>query len=58
VYVAGGSAHKVYALRATNGQALWDSGTSITAGVVAEPIVVDGRLYAVAYDGKLHAWGL
>jgi outer membrane protein assembly factor BamB len=58
VYAAGGGANKVYALRATDGRLLWDSGTDISARVIAEPIVVDGRLYAVAWDGKLHAWGL
>jgi outer membrane protein assembly factor BamB len=58
VYAAGGGSNKVYALRATDGRLLWSSGSNISARVVAEPIVVDGRLYAVAWDGKLHAWGL
>jgi outer membrane protein assembly factor BamB len=58
VYAAGGTSNKVYALRATDGRLLWDTGTALGARVVAEPLVVDGRLYAVAWDGKLHAWGL
>jgi outer membrane protein assembly factor BamB len=58
VYAAGGTANKVYALRATDGRLLWDSATTLVARVVAEPLVFDGRLYAVAWDGKLHAWGL
>jgi hypothetical protein len=63
VYVAGDyvpnvSTHKVYALNAATGASLWNSGTVVAGDMFAQPIVVDGQLYAVAYDGKLYAWGL
>jgi outer membrane protein assembly factor BamB len=58
VYVSGGLATKIYALNATTGAKLWDSGTAITDMTFPSPIIVDGHVYAVAYDGKLHAFGL
>ena len=58
MYVSGGRADKVYALRATTGHVLWDSGSTVADRVVAEPIVMDGHVYAAAYDGNLYAWGL
>jgi outer membrane protein assembly factor BamB len=63
VYVAGDyipnvSTHKVYALNAVTGAVLWDSGTVIGGDMFAQPIVVDGQLYTVAYDGKLYCFGL
>jgi outer membrane protein assembly factor BamB len=58
LYATGGGAGKVYAFNATTGAPLWNSGTSTTGAFFAAPIVVAGKLYAVGYDRRLHAWGL
>jgi outer membrane protein assembly factor BamB len=58
VYVTGGFGGKVYAVNATNGQLLWDSGTSAPGPILAAPVIVRGQLYAGGYDMHLHAWGL
>jgi outer membrane protein assembly factor BamB len=57
LYVPGGGANKLYALNATTGAQLWDSGATITDKIFAEAIVVDGRVYAVSWDHMLHAYG-
>jgi outer membrane protein assembly factor BamB len=58
VYVPGGRANKLFAFNASTGAALWNSGSTITSDIYAQPIVLDGHVYAVAYDHKLHAYGL
>jgi outer membrane protein assembly factor BamB len=58
VYYAGGFGGTVRALNAATGVELWNSGTSITGPVLAEPVVFKGHLYAAGYDNSLHSWGL
>ncbi|MBV8951737.1 MAG: PQQ-binding-like beta-propeller repeat protein [Actinobacteria bacterium] len=58
VYYTGGFGGSVRAIDATTGSPLWDSGTSVSGTFVAQPLVINGRLYATGYDQKLHAWGL
>ncbi|MBV8949354.1 MAG: PQQ-binding-like beta-propeller repeat protein [Actinobacteria bacterium] len=58
VYFTGGFGGVVYAVDAGTGAPLWNSGTTITGPVLAQPVMVKGRLYAVGYDHRLHAWGL
>lgn len=59
VYVANGA--RIVAFDAANGKPLWDStSTAAVFGgqIWASPTIVNGRLYAVAWDGHLHAFGL
>jgi hypothetical protein len=58
VYDGNGSGKKTYAFDATTGVKLWGTGKSITGGVFAAPIVVNGMLYVVSWDDRLHAYGL
>jgi outer membrane protein assembly factor BamB len=58
VYASSGGSGKVYALNAFTGAVLWDSGAALQGSVFAQPIVVDGRVYAASYDNHLHAFGL
>lgn len=58
VYYPSGAARKIYAFDATTGAPRWNSGSDIPAPVFTAPAVVNGRVYAGAYDNKLHAWGL
>ena len=56
VYAAGGS--KLYALDASTGAILWNSGTTITGTIIPAPTVVNGRVYVSSRDGHLYAFGL
>jgi outer membrane protein assembly factor BamB len=58
VYFTGGFSGKIFALDAATGALLWDSGLTVTGRLPATPIVVEGHLYAVGYDRRLHAYGL
>ena len=57
VYVPAGRNNKVYALNATSGALLWDSG-SVVSGPAMSGATIDGRLFVGAWDGKLYAFGL
>jgi outer membrane protein assembly factor BamB len=56
VYANGGNS--LYALDASTGEILWNSGSTVGDSIVAEPTVVNGRVYVAAWDGKLYAFGL
>ena len=56
VYAAGGST--LYAVDASSGAILWNSGSAVGNTIVAEPTVVNGRVYVTAWDGRLYAFGL
>ena len=56
VYYGDGPGNEVLALAAATGDVLWRSADAITGGVWAPPIVVNGRLYAAAWDGAVHAF--
>jgi hypothetical protein len=43
---------------ATSGTQLWSSGSTIGAAIYGASIVVNGRVFVGAWDGKLHAFGL
>jgi outer membrane protein assembly factor BamB len=58
VYYADGGNDHVHAFDARTGQELWNSGSTVTAPMFTEPLVVNSRLYVGSYDNKLHAWGL
>lgn len=57
VYYADGHGDQVFAFNASDGTALWNSGTTIGGRITAPPTVADGQLYAVANGGYLHAYG-
>ena len=57
VYFGNGAGNIVYAMNATTGAALWNSGTTISGGAFAAPIVVNGMLYVPSWDDKVHAYG-
>ena len=50
MYASGGNT--LYALDALSGAVLWSSGSTVKNSIVAEPTVVNGRVYATAWDGK------
>jgi outer membrane protein assembly factor BamB len=56
VYASG--SNTLYALDASSGSILWNSGSSVGNEIVAEPTVVNGRVYVTAWDGKMYAFGL
>jgi outer membrane protein assembly factor BamB len=56
VYYGDGVGSTLYAFNATTGQQLWTSGNTITGGVFAAPIVINGTVLVGAWDAKLHAY--
>jgi outer membrane protein assembly factor BamB len=58
VYVTGGSGSGIFAVNATTGARLWDSGTSVSGPLFPAPVIVKGQLYAGGYDNHLHKWAL
>ncbi len=56
VFLPSGGSGKVYALNALTGELLWDSGTTLTGRAYSQAVVVNGFLYAVSWDHRLHAW--
>jgi hypothetical protein len=56
VYASGNNT--LYAIDASSGAILWSSGSSVGDQIVAEPTVVNGRVYVTAWDGKMYAFGL
>ena len=49
----------LYALDASTGKELWNSGNTITSFVHAvAPSAGDGQVYLVTYDGTLYAFGI
>jgi outer membrane protein assembly factor BamB len=57
VYFGNGAGNIVYALDATTGAALWNSGTTISGGVFGASVVVNGMLYVPSWDDRVHAYG-
>ena len=47
---------RVYALAASDGRRLWDSGTTLGALAPAAPVPADGRLVVAAWDGRVHMY--
>jgi outer membrane protein assembly factor BamB len=58
VYYGDGPGAQLLAFDAVIGTQLWSSGSTITSGIYGAPIVVNGRVFVGAWDGKLHAFGL
>jgi outer membrane protein assembly factor BamB len=57
VYEGDGLDHTVVALDSRTGAVLWTSGSTITGAVFAAPTVVDGHVFAVAWDDTVYAFG-
>jgi outer membrane protein assembly factor BamB len=57
VYYGDGSGNQVLAFDATTGRHVWSS-PRFDGPVYAEPIIVNGHVYAGAWDEQLHAFGL
>lgn len=57
VYYGDGVGGQVLAFNAMTGAQIWSS-PQFGAPIFAEPVVVNGRVYAGAWDQKLHAFGL
>jgi len=58
VFYGDGYGHTERAFDAKTGERLWDSGTTITGGLYAAPMVVNGRLYVASWDHSLYSFGL
>ena len=58
VYYGDGPGNQLIAFDATTGTQLWSSGSTIEGAVYGAPIVVNGRVFVGAWDGKLYAFGL
>ena len=57
VYYGDGTGNQLHAFDARTGKRLWSSAPKDLEGAVfAAPVVVDGTVLAVAWDGRLHAW--
>ncbi len=56
VYYGDGTGNQVFAFDALTGAQLWAS-PEFAGPIFAEPIVVNGHLYAGAWDQELHAFG-
>ena len=49
--------NQVHAFNARTGDRLWSSDPAdIDGAVFAAPVVVNGTVFAGAWDGRLHAW--
>jgi PQQ-like domain len=57
VYYGDGPANQLLAFNTATGARLWNSGTTIGGGIYAAPTVVDGKVFAVAWNGKVYAFG-
>jgi outer membrane protein assembly factor BamB len=58
VYYGDGYGNELFALSGDSGAVLWSSGSTIAAQIYAPPIVVNGRLYAAAWDNMVHAYAV
>ena len=45
------------AFNAATGRRLWNSGSTITGGIWASPLVANGKLYVGSWDGNFYAFG-
>jgi hypothetical protein len=57
VFYGDGYGDTEFAFDAKTGERLWDSGTTISGGLYAAPMVVNGRLYAASWDHHLYSFG-
>jgi outer membrane protein assembly factor BamB len=58
VYESNGRSGVVYAYDALTGAVLWNSGTACGGPVWSSPTVVNGMLFVVSWDHKIHAFGI
>jgi len=58
VYYGDGPGRQLLAFDAVTGTQLWSSGRTIRGGIYGAPMVVNGRIFVSAWDGKLYAFGL
>ncbi len=58
VYYGDGPGNQLLAFDAATGAPLWSSGATIKGAIYAAPTIVNGRVFAGAWDGKLYAFGL
>jgi outer membrane protein assembly factor BamB len=58
VYYGDGPGSTEYAFDAATGAELWNSGSSISVGIFATPMVANGELFVASWDNHLHAFGL
>ena len=58
VYYGDGPGSQLLAFDAVTGTQLWSSQSTITGAIYGAPIVVNGRVFVGAWDGKLYAFGL
>src|SRR6266581_7058920 len=58
VYYGDGPGRQLLAFDAVTGTQLWSSQSTITGAIYGAPIVVNGRVFVGAWDGKLYAFGL
>ena len=58
VYYGDGPGNELFALSGDSGAVLWHSGSTIEGAIYAPPIVVNGRLYAAAWDHVVHAYAV
>jgi len=58
VYYGDGPGNELFALSGDSGAVLWQSGSTIEGAIYAPPIVVNGRLYAAAWDHMVHAYAV
>ena len=58
VYYGDGPGNQLFAFDAATGAQLWSSQSTITGSVYGAPMVVNGRVFIGAWDGKLYAFGL
>src|SRR5438552_6068654 len=58
VYYGDGPGRQLLAFHAVTGRRLWSSGSTIGGAIFGAPMVVNGRVFVGAWDGKLYAFGL
>ena len=57
VYYGDGFGNQLLAFDALKGRLLWSSGSIISGGIYGAPMVVNGRVYVGAWDGKFYCFG-
>lgn len=58
VYYGDGPGNQLLAFDAVSGAQLWSSGSTIGGNIYGAPMVVNGRVYVGAWDGRFYAFGL
>jgi outer membrane protein assembly factor BamB len=58
VYYGDGIGAQEFAINAATGKELWNSQSTVTAGIYAAPTIVNGEVFVASFDDHLYAFGV